>query len=481
MTAPQFFVREVQAYVRPVRLRMPFRFGLVTLREAPQCFVRVRIELQDARTEWGCAAELLAPKWFDKNPELSNEDNFDQLRLSLLLAADAYTHDSVPRSAFAHFVAHHVDQIAAGAAHSLNPLIANFGPAQIDRAILDALGRIADRLFYELIRRNLVGIDVALLPLALKDLAGFDTDRFLAELEPAASMAVRHTIGLLDVIGGRPRRISDGLPESLADVVASYGHRYFKVKVAGDLAADLQRLVEIATVLDGITEPYFVSLDGNEQYNDVGALIELWRLIRAKPELERFASSIRFIEQPINRAAARDCRVGPLACIRPVIIDESDDDLGAFPLAKALGYVGVSSKCCKGLYKSIFNAARCKMWNAESGGNRYFMTGEDLTTQAGLAVQQDFALANLIGLQHVERNGHHYVNGMAGLPEIEQAAFLTAHPDLYEHSHGAVRLKIRNGRVNIGSLGCAGFASIVQPEWRTLEPVIEISSTSRSH
>ncbi len=55
------------------------------------------------------------------------------------------------------------------------------------------------------------------------------------------------------------------------------------------------------------------------------------------------------------------------------------------------------------------------MWNAEAGGERYFMSGEDLTTQAGLAVQQDLALVNLLGLTHVERNGHHYVNGMAGI------------------------------------------------------------------
>ena len=44
------------------------------------------------------------------------------------------------------------------------------------------------------------------------------------------------------------------------------------------------------------------------------------------------------------------------------------------------------------------------------------MTGEDLTIQAGLALQQDLALVSLLGLTHVERNGHHYVNGMAGLP-----------------------------------------------------------------
>ena len=45
------------------------------------------------------------------------------------------------------------------------------------------------------------------------------------------------------------------------------------------------------------------------------------------------------------------------------------------------------------------------------------MSGEDLTTQAGLSVQQDLALVNLLGITHVERNGHHYVDGMAALPE----------------------------------------------------------------
>src|SRR5262245_13240874 len=36
---------------------------------------------------------------------------------------------------------------------------------------------------------------------------------------------------------------------------------------------------------------------------------------------------------------------------------------------------------------------------------------------------------------------------MAGLPQCEQDGFLAAHPDLYEHSRGAVRVKIRKGRL----------------------------------
>src|SRR5262245_62584763 len=77
-------------FERDVKLRMPFRFGVVTLTEAPQAFVRCRIRTEDGREAEGAAAELLAPKWFDKNPALSNEDNFEQLRDSLRAARRAY-------------------------------------------------------------------------------------------------------------------------------------------------------------------------------------------------------------------------------------------------------------------------------------------------------------------------------------------------------------------------------------------------------
>src|SRR5262245_50127663 len=358
VTAPVFTVREVRLYEREVRLRLPFRFGVVTLIEAPQAFVRARIELSDWSSDVCSSDLMLVPKWFDKNLVLSNEDNFEQLRLALALAADAYTAPGRPRTAFGHFAAHYDEQIAAGAARGLNPLAASFGPAQVDRAVLDAVCRSADRSFYEAMRANLPGIDPALLPAQAGDLAGFDLRRFLANLTPAQSIAARHTVGLLDAIAGHPREVGDGLPESLEEIVADYGHTFFKLKVGGEVDADLQRLVDIAAVLDRIAEPYHVSLDGNEQYDDLAALLDLWQRMQASPRLKRLVASILFIEQPINRKYALDVDVSALSRIKPVIIDESDAELTAFPSARALGYTGVSSKCCNGLYQSILNAAR---------------------------------------------------------------------------------------------------------------------------
>ena len=46
------------------------------------------------------------------------------------------------------------------------------------------------------------------------------------------------------------------MPEWLEDVIADYGQTFFKLKVGGAVNADLQRLTEIAAVLDAIPEPY---------------------------------------------------------------------------------------------------------------------------------------------------------------------------------------------------------------------------------
>jgi enolase-like protein len=463
----RFSVKEIRFFERQVRLRLPFRFGVVTLTEAPQAFVRARIALANGKESEGAAAEMLAPKWFDKNPAQSNEADIEQLRASLRLARDAYLADG-ENTAFGHSIEIYGPQLALGAVSGLNNLTASFGPALIDRALLDALCRALGVPFYDAIRKNVPGITA---PGWQQDLMAFDMDEFLFDLKPASSIAARHTVGMLDPITASDvkEKLNDGLPQTLEEVVAGYGHRWFKLKVSGDVKADVERLAAISSVLNEIKDPYHATLDGNEQFGDAGAVLGLMKQLRGDPRLKRLNSSIAFIEQPIKRSQALSGDVSELAEEKPVIIDESDDSLEAFPRARRLGYTGVSSKTCKGLYKSILNAARCRLWNREEGADRYFMSGEDLTLQAGIALQQDLALVSLLGLKHVERNGHHYVNGMAGLPQGEQEAFLARHPDLYERSHGAVRLKITQGMIAMKSLECPGYASGAMPDWSAMK------------
>jgi hypothetical protein len=469
MAAPGFRIVAIELYERPVRLRIPFRFGAATVTHAPQAFVRAGILLGDGREARGATAELMIPKWFDKSPQKSNTDNIEDLRRSLSFAGAAYATETRALTAFGHFAARYATLIGDGAGAGLNSLTSNYGPALIDRAILDALCRALGVSFSAAIRGNLPGITASLTP----DLADFAIDRFVAGLTPSSTIAARHTIGMLDpiVAGDAAVRVADGLPETLEEVIAAYGNRYFKLNLGGDLHVDVERLVRIAAVLDRLPD-HAVTLDGNERYADPSGIAELWRKIEAMPALARLFAATLYLEQPLPRAIALDADVSELAQSKPLLIDESDATLDAFPTARVAGCTGVSSKSCKGIYKSLLNAARCARWN-DDVAPRYFLSGEDLTMQAGLAVQQDLALTALLGLAHVERNGHHYVNGFAGQSagDAEHKAFLAAQPGLYEESHGSVRLAIRDGLIDISSLEAPGFASAARPDWATLEPL----------
>ena len=461
--APEFQIGAVELFERDVVYRMPFRFGAATLHGCPQAFARVTIRDKDGREATGSGAELLAPKWFDKNPALSNEANFEQLRRAIAIARDNYRSQR-RASAFGHFARNHQTQLDAGARHGLDSLVAGFGPALLDRAVLDALCRLQGLDVFTLARRNLIGLRVG--PLT-PDLRGFDLDAFLAGLTPLRRVAARHTVGLIDPLTGQGT-LRDGLPETLEQVIRAYGHRWFKLKIGGDVQADVARLCAIARVLDAEAGDYAVTLDGNEQYQDAGAVAELWRAVTTAPDLRRLARAIRFIEQPLDRARTLETDISALDLPVPFIIDESDHGLDVYPRARALGYQGVSSKSCKGLYKSMLNAARTAMWNAEAGGARYLMSGEDLSTQAGLGVQQDLALVALLGIDHVERNGHHYVDGFQGASAAEAGAFLAAHPDLYRPAAEGARLRIEHGKIRLASLAVPGYATALAPDWSTM-------------
>lgn len=471
MTQTKLTLITAQAAERQVKLRMPFKFGIVTLREAPQLFLSVTIRLADGRIGQGIAAELLAPKWFDKNPDLSNEENFAQLRLAVKNAVALYQNQNEPRTAFGLHAEFEQEQIRLCEQQDLNPLIASFGTALADRAIIDAIGRLQGRSVFALARTNELGITAQTAP----DLKGFDLDGFLRSLKPAKTIAARHTVGLVDALTQDeilPQdAVGDGLPESLEAAAAHYGLTHFKLKVSGNISADLERLTQIVAVLDTRSTPYAATLDGNEQYDAAEPVIELWSEMAARPQLARLCQSILFIEQPIKRAQALSQNVEKLATLKSVEIDESDATMDAYAKAKSLGYEGVSSKSCKGFYRSLLNRARMEMWNQESSSSRFFMSAEDLTTQAGIAVQQDLALASLIGCTHVERNGHHYVNGMTGVAEDEQRAFAAQHGDLYHQAQNTTRLTIANGVLNIGSLDTPGLASAVIPDLATMSPV----------
>jgi hypothetical protein len=139
-----------------------------------------------------------------------------------------------------------------------------------------------------------------------------------------------------------------------------------------------------------------------------------------------------------------------------MIIDESDGELESAAHALELGYAGTSHKNCKGIVKGIANAGLLEKLRQQ--GERAVLTGEDLCNLGPVALLQDLAMMALLGIEHVERNGHHYYRGLGLWPADWQEAALLAHGDLYTaDDHGFVRLDIRSGRINLGSINQAPF------------------------
>jgi hypothetical protein len=460
--APRLRLRDIALFERPVRFAHPFRFGAVTINAATQVFVRVEIELEGGGTSVGASAELMAPKWFDKRAHLSSEQTVDELRRSLAIARELYLSGDGPQTAFALHASRVAAQVAACGKEDIPPLAAAYGPAEIDKAVLDALLRAQDVDFFSGLAANVAGIDARLTP----DLERHDIAAFLAGRRRLERVAVRHTVGLDDMIEGQG---------GVADPLQNSGARYFKLKLGGDPDADAARLIRIGKELDALPYGYQVTLDANEQYADLASLAALIDRLQRDAALQPIASNLLYIEQPMPRDITRRSPLGGLSK-RGFIIDEADDSYDAFPQARRLGYRGISSKSCKGIYKSILNAARAEQWSA--GGATYFITGEDLTCQAGLAVQQDLALGALIGVTHAERNGHHYVDGFADTPAHEAAAFLEAHPDLYVRDADTIRLSIHDGDLLTGSLVRPGFASGAHPDWAALT-ALQLPTTTK--
>lgn len=452
-TAPRVRVLDAQAYERPVLLRLPFRFGAATVTRCAQAWVRAVVEV-DGRATVGATAELMVPKWFDKRPDLTHEQNAEQLRSALRSAAETYVDAGDAPSAYALSEAAGSAAVARSAALGLPRLAAQFGPAQLDKAVADAVLRATGQPWCGGLRAGVLG----------------DPWSGTLRIAEPASVVLRHTVGLADRLtddepatdpAGHPR---DGLPATLQQAIAAHGLTHFKLKLCGRADDDVARLSAIADVLSRhAPADWRVTLDGNESYADADTLAAAWHRFTRTPALVGLLRRTLLLEQPLPRAIALRTPVQALGIDVPLIIDESDDHPEAFDEALALGYRGVSSKACKGLYRSLRHAARV----ARQPG--LVLSGEDLTCQAGLAVQQDTLLAASLGVAHIERNGHHYVDGFGAMPVDEAQAWADAHAGFYDPA--TRRLAVRGGRLDLTRLHVPGYASRMHPHWPSLAPI----------
>src|SRR5207237_9166637 len=115
--------------------------------------------------------------------------------------------------------------IEACAKEDIPPLAAAYGPAEIDKAILDALLRCAGVDFFDGVATNIAGIGAGLSP----DLRDEDITQFLSSRQPLKRVALSTTVGLDDQVEGAG---------GVADAKENAGARYFKLKLNGDPESD---------------------------------------------------------------------------------------------------------------------------------------------------------------------------------------------------------------------------------------------------
>lgn len=451
-------IKDIEFYVRAMRMRMPFKFGNVVADSLTALHVAMDLELGNGRRARGWAADMLSPKWFDKDPSKTMADGIRDLVAGARAAAAAYREvGRTGETPFAIWEAGYEASRAWGRARGANDLLASNGAALMERALIDGLGIALGQPYFALLQGNVLGL---VLEKIHPQLAGLELATVLPAT-PLRSLYVRHTVGLVDPIRtaaiAPEERLDDGLPQSLEECLEGQGLRYFKIKIGGDPAADFERLAAIAALLDESGVEYHITLDGNEQYSDAVDLFGL--LERIEKRLGAFYHRILYVEQPMDRALsldpalARDLRV--LARKRPLLIDESDGSLGSFGSALALGYSGVSSKSCKGLVKALANYALA--WQRTAAGRPCFVSAEDLTAVPVVSLHQDLAHVAALGIGHVERNGHHYVRGLDHLSAAERAWCSERHGDLYRFEDQSGFLDIRAGQIAVGSLQRPGL------------------------
>jgi hypothetical protein len=448
-------------YVVNMRLRMPFRFGIVTLTAIPHLFVRAEVEI-DGDRHVGLAADNLTLKWFSKRPELGARDELAEIFKVVETASDVARAAGKHRSVFDWWMHTYQGQAAWAGGWGIPPLLAHLGTSLMERAVIDAFCKSQATPFARVVRENRLGVRLGDVHAGLGPAQPSD---FLPA-EPLRSLIARHTVGLTDPITesdiASADRIDDGLPQSLDECVRAYGLTHFKIKLWGDVGRDVERLRSIADVLGRTTPAYAYTLDGNENFNDAGPVRELWERLSREPSLSEFMSRLIFLEQPLHRAVALDERVTrelrAWADRPPIIIDESDGELRSAPKALAGGYAGTSHKNCKGVLKSLVNASLLEHRRRTDPSRSYVLSAEDLSNVGPVALQQDLAVVATLGVPHLERNGHHYFRGLSMLPRASVEPTLAAHADLYRSLRdGTPAVRIEGGRMEVGSVVDAPF------------------------
>jgi hypothetical protein len=474
-------VSDASLRVVEMETRLPFHFGDIEVTAIPKLLLRVEATVDGATGE-GIAMGGLIPGWFFKDPEMDVGAGYRKMVDVFRHAAHSASRLDPEPTPFDFWRTLYTEQAEWAAGTDYPPLLWGYGVSLVEQAVIDAVCRSADTPFADAVRENLFGIDLGSV---YGKLSSYEPADLLPET-PNRSTAIRHTVGLDDplvagdVTAGRP---DDALPLTLAEYVRADGVTNFKIKLSADRSRDAARLARIAETLAdlGVSE-YRCTVDANEGYDSAAEFRRQWEAHAADPALDGLFDRLAYVEQPLPRDEAFTPETATVFSewndAPPIIVDESDGRIDTAGTALEHGYAGTSHKNCKGVFKGIANACLIAYRARTDDSREYVISAEDLTTVGPVELLQDLAVVATIGADHVERNGHHYFQGLRAFPESVQEAVLSTHGDLYRRDEdGYPTLAIDGGTVDLGTVVDAPFGVGFRPD---LDQFVPLDSWLRS-
>lgn len=451
-------LRDAALYVTDLTTRIPFRYGITTLTRAPHLILRAELVV-NGHTTFGVAADNLAPKWFTKDPNTTYRADLAQMLEVIRHACESARAVGPQPTIFDLWRETYEVQRVWAAGRKLPPLLWGLGVSLVERAVIDAFCRAKKTTFAAAVQTNDLGLRVGEI---FSELVGAP-DEFLP-WPPLHEVVVRHTVGLSDPLTAADvpaeERVTDGLPQTLEECVRTQGLTHFKIKLGGEIEKDRARLQMLAELLGREAPGCRFTLDGNENYTAVAPFKALWEQLKADAVIAPFLNGLIFVEQPLHRDVALSSETTKQLLAwkerPPIIIDESDGEIGVLASALAGGYAGTSHKNCKGVIKGIANACLIANRRREEPERALHLSAEDLTN-VGVALLQDLAVVATLGISHAERNGHHYFAGLRQFPPGFQRQVLAAHDDLFLNNKGAPAVRVRQGKVSTRSAVAAPF------------------------
>src|SRR5207245_396926 len=128
-----------------IRTRMPFKYGIATMTQSPQAFVRVWLTV-DGQPLHGAAADGLPPKWFTKDPHKPIEDEVEEM-LGVIERALSHARDLKAETPFEAWRQLYAAQDAWGRREWLAPLLVHLGTSLVERAMIDGFCRAIGQPF----------------------------------------------------------------------------------------------------------------------------------------------------------------------------------------------------------------------------------------------------------------------------------------------------------------------------------------------